>query len=343
MKQGRTFEVYQGDIKEQVANIADEAVQCIVTSPPYFGHRVYADDTPCGKEIGREKTVSEYVENVVSSINVLEPKLAQSGLLWLNLGDTYRENTLQGVPWRVALELAASGWMLRSDVIWNKPNAMPSSVKTRPTTAHEYLFMFSKSANYCYDADAIREPHITFSEHSKMRGGRRHLGVKNGTPEKGKNAGNSNLHNGRWDQAFHPLGRNKRTVWDIPLGKFRGAHFAVFPEKLVEICIRASTKPGDLVLDPFTGSGTTGVVAVRLGRRFCGIELYEKYRSMAERRIASGTVTHTRYVSRTGKTIVVDAETPLVEQLLILEDDANTTYKRPKKPVSVCREKTSGR
>jgi len=105
---------------------------------------------------------------------------------------------------------------------------MPASVKNRPTTSHEHVFLFAKSKDYFYNADAIREPHVTFTEASKMRGGRNHFGKRNGTPENGKNKGNPNLHNGRWDQAFHPLGRNKRTVWDIPLSKFRDAHFAVF-------------------------------------------------------------------------------------------------------------------
>ncbi len=141
-----------------------------------------------------------------------------------------------GLPWRVALALVADGWILRSDIIWQKPNAMPSSCEDAPARQRttEYIFMFSKENDYYYDADAIREPHVTFSENSKMKGGRHHFGKIDGTPEEGKNAGNPNLHHGRWDQAFHPLGRNKRTVWSIPLSKYREAHFAVFPEKLVE-------------------------------------------------------------------------------------------------------------
>jgi DNA modification methylase len=120
-----------------------------------------------------------------------------------------------------------------------------------------------------------------------MKGGRNHFGKRGGTPESGKNAGNMNLHTGRWDQAFHPLGRNKRTVWEIPLGKFRGAHFAVFPEKLVETCLLAASNKGSLVCDPFTGSGTTGIVAKRLGRYFYGIDLSEEYVTLAMERINS--------------------------------------------------------
>ena len=164
---------------------------------------------------------------------------------------------------------------------------MPSPVKNRPTTDHELIFFFTKSKTYHYDADAIREPHVTFSEQSKMRGGRGHFGKRNGTPEQGKNGGNSNLHDGRWDQAFHPKGRNKRTVWSISLSKFREAHFAVFPESLVETCLLAGCPAGGLVLDPFLGSGTTAVVAKRLERDYLGIDYVSEYCEMAEKRIAA--------------------------------------------------------
>ena len=189
------------------------------------------------------------------------------------------------MPWRAALALKDEGWLLRSDIIWHKPNAMPSSVKNRPTTDHEYIFLFAKSKQYYYDIDAIREPHVTFSEKSRMKGGRNHFGKTGGTPEKGKNAGNSNLHDGRWDQAFHPKGRNWRTVWEIPLSKFRDTHFAVFPERLVERCILAGCPEGGIVLDPFIGSGTVAVVAQRLGRRFVGFDSNLKYCEMTRDRV----------------------------------------------------------
>ncbi|BAZ91521.1 DNA-methyltransferase [Cylindrospermopsis curvispora] len=274
-----------GDIRDVASSIPDNYIQAIVTSPPYFGHRNYSGNEASVREIGREGNLLNYVKNVIDCFEALKPKLRNDGLLWLNIGDTYRNKELQGVPWRVAFALKDTGWILRSDIIWKKPNAMPSSVKNRPTTDHEYVFLFSKSADYYYDADSIREPHVTFSENSKMRGGRNHLGKRNGTPENGKNAGNQNLHDGRWDQAFHPMGRNKRTVWEIPLGKFRDAHFAVFPEALVETCVLASTKKGDVVFDPFTGSGTTGVVALRNDRKFIGCDLVKEYQEMAQKRI----------------------------------------------------------
>ncbi|MEY3867245.1 MAG: hypothetical protein RLZZ338_1136 [Cyanobacteriota bacterium] len=277
-------QVILGDARRIVHTLKDDFFQAIVTSPPYFGHRNYAEGES-QNEIGQESDMESYISNLVAIFRELRKKLKPDGLLWLNLGDTYRKKSLLGIPWRVALSLQDDGWILRSDIIWHKPNAMPSSTKNRPTTDHEYIFMFAKSEQYYYDADAIREPHVTFTDKSKMKGGRNHFGKINGTPEMGKNSGNSNLHDGRWDQAFHPKGRNKRTVWEIPLSKFRDVHFAVYPEKLVEICLLASTREQDFVLDPFTGSGTTGVVACKLFRRFIGIELVEKYQIMAQNRI----------------------------------------------------------
>lgn len=269
--------ILHGDAGMALKSVPDKHVQCIVTSPPYYCQRDYKAD----EQLGQEQSPEQYVAKLVHIFNECRRVLQDNGTLWLNLGDKYVDGRLLGMPWRVALALVADGWILRSDIIWQKPNAMPSSVKTRPTTDHEYIFMFSKGTDYYYDADAIREPHITFSENSKMKGGRNHFGKANGTPEEGKNAGNSNLHRGRWDQAFHPLGRNKRTVWSIPLSKYREAHFAVFPEKLVETCLLAGSSQGDLVMDPFSGSGTTLVVASRLNRQFLGIDCNLDYCNMA--------------------------------------------------------------
>ena len=283
--------VLLGSILEQVQKIPDESIQVIVTSPPYYKLRHYSkNESEEELEIGQEPSVETYISDIKNVFHKLKPKLKKNGLLWLNLGDTYINKSLQGIPWRVALALIQDGWILRSDIIWHKPNAMPSSVKNRPTTDHEYMFMFAKSNDYYYDADAIREPHVTFSDKSKMKGGRNHFGKKGGTPEQGKNSGNGNLHSGRWDQAFNPKGRNKRTVWSIPVSRFTGAHFAVFPEKLVETPILASSKPDDVVFDPFTGSGTTGVVSAKLGRIFWGTELVPEYQKMAQERIDDITI-----------------------------------------------------
>ena len=272
-----------GEALNSLKKLPDSLVQTVITSPPYYGQRDY-----CAKEqIGSEESPDEYINRLLEVFDEVKRVLKEDGTLWINLGDKYIDGNLAGLPWKLALTLKERGWILRSDIIWYKPNAMPSSVKNRPTTDHEYMFLFAKSSKYYYDADAIREPHVTFSENSKMRGGRNHLGKKGGTPEQGKNSGNSNLHNGRWDQAFHPKGRNKRTVWEVPLSKFREAHFAVFPEQLIEPCILAASSEGGIVLDPFFGAGTVGLVSMKKGRKFIGIELNEDYCKIAIKRIFS--------------------------------------------------------
>lgn len=273
--------ILHGDAEQILGTLPPESIKCIITSPPYYMQRDYNTS----EQIGNESSPEKYIERLQRVFTECYRVLAPDGTLWLNLGDKYQGNNLLGMPWRVALNLQEQGWLLRSDIIWHKPNAMPSSVKNRPTTDHEYIFLFAKNKEYYYDIDAIREPHVTFSQKSKMKGGRNHFGQKGGTPEQGKNSGDSNLHDGRWDQAFHPKGRNRRTVWEIPLSKYRDAHFAVFPEKLVDICIQAGTDSKDIVLDPFSGSGTVAVVAQRLGRQYVGIDSNEEYCEMARGRL----------------------------------------------------------
>jgi DNA modification methylase len=273
--------IIQGDATVILRQLPSSSINCIITSPPYYLQRDYDTNT----QIGNEDSPEEYIKNLQVVFSECHRVLRDDGTLWLNLGDKYHNGHLLGIPWRIALALKDGSWVLRSDIIWHKPNAMPSSVKNRPTTDHEYVFLFAKSCDYYYDIDAIREPHVTFTPESRMKGGRNHFGKKNGTPEEGKNAGNSNLHNGRWDQAFHPKGRNRRTVWEIPLSKFRDTHFAVFPEKLVELCVLAGSPPNGIVLDPFVGSGTTAVVAQRLGRKYVGIEINPEYCEMTRGRL----------------------------------------------------------
>ena len=273
--------IMQGDALIVLRELPSASIHCVITSPPYYMQRDYS----APHQIGNEESPAEYVDKLSAVFSECRRVLKDDGTLWLNLGDKYQDGTLLGMPWRVALALQADGWLLRSDIIWRKPNAMPSSVKNRPTTDHEYVFLLAKSQKYYYDIDAIREPHVTFSADSRMKGGRNHFGKRNGTPESGKNEGNPNLHNGRWDQAFHPKGRNRRTVWDIPLSKFRGVHFAVFPERLVELCVMAGCPENGIVLDPFIGSGTTAVVAQRLGRKYVGIDSNPEYCEMAQSRL----------------------------------------------------------
>ena len=282
------------EAESYLRTLPDAAIDCTVTSPPYYRQRDYGH----AGQIGQEATPELYVTRLAGLFRECLRVTKPTGTLWVVLGDKYEEGQQLGLPWRVALALKKCGWLLRSDIIWHKPNAMPSAVKTRPTTDHEYVFLFTKSPEYFYDADAIREPHVTFTEKSRMRGGRRHFGLRNGTPEQGKNRGNSNLHDGRWDQAFHPRGRNRRTVWSIPLSKFREAHFAVFPETLVETCILAGCPAGGLVHDPFLGSGTTAAVAARLGRPYLGIDCTPEYCDMARRRVAQLRVASAPKVGR---------------------------------------------
>lgn len=276
-------QIFVGHSLRILQNLPTNSIDCIVTSPPYFGQRDYG----VNEQIGNEKKPTEYIENLVNIFNECKRVLKDTGSLWLNLGDKYDKGNLLGMPWRVAIALQNAGWILRNDIIWHKPNAMPHSAKNRLTTDHEYIFFFTKkSKDYFYDQDAIREEHVTFSENSKMKGGRNHFGKNGGTPEKGKNSGNSNLHDGRWDQAFHPHGRNKRTVWNISLSKFRGAHFAVFPEKLIEPCILAGCPKNGIVLDPFFGAGTTGYVASKLSRKYVGLEINQEYAEIAKNRLS---------------------------------------------------------
>jgi DNA modification methylase len=274
-------QVLCGDAVELVRRLPAESVDTVVTSPPYFQQRDYGSKL----QIGQEISAAAYVERLTELFTELKRVVKPTGSAWIVIGDKYVKGELLGMPWRVCFGLKDAGWVLRSDCIWHKPNAMPSSVKSRPTTDHEYIFFFSNSKEYHYDADAIREPHVTFSENSKMKGGRGHFGKRGGTPEQGKNGGDNNLHDGRWDQAFHPKGRNKRTVWSIPLSKFRDAHFAVYPETLVANCIKATCPANGVVLDPFSGAGTTAVTSKKLNRNYVAIDCVEEYCQIARDRI----------------------------------------------------------
>lgn len=271
-----------GDAVEVARQLPDACVDTIVTSPPYWQQRDYGTD----EQIGQEVSPAAYVERLCELFEELQRVVKPTGSMWMVIGDKYLKGELMGMPWRVALGLKDTGWRMRSDCIWHKPNAMPSSTRTRPTTDHEYIFLFSKGKKYFYDADAIREPHVTFSDKSKMKGGRKHFGKRGGTPENGKNSGDNNLHDGRWDQAFHPKGRNKRTVWSISLSKCREAHFAVYPESLVETCIKATCPEGGVVLDPFSGAGTTACTAKKLGFDFLAIDCNKDYHKIAKKRLS---------------------------------------------------------
>lgn len=305
-----------GDVIPTLRTLPSSSVQCVVTSPPYYGLRNYGVDG----QIGLEETPETYVEKLVSVFREVHKVLCDDGTVWINLGDSYvgykganygvrpetsnlqknskiltahnlgtphmnngmKNKDLIGVPWMVAFALRTDGWYLRQDIIWHKPNPMPESVKDRCTKAHEYVFLLSKSPKYYFDSKSIKEPVSDATiKRSKYRWQRTQNG--GGSPESMNGYDYSNQDFG--EMSVDLAGRNKRSVWSIPTKSYKGAHFATFPEKLVEPCILAGSKENDTVLDPFCGSGTTGVVALRYGRKFIGIDLNPEYIKLAEQRI----------------------------------------------------------
>jgi DNA modification methylase len=280
--------ILQGDVVEQLKTLSVPSIQCVVTSPPYWGLRNYG----VPGQIGSEKTPDEYVHTLVSVFREVRRVMHSDGTLWLNLGDSFKMKNLVGIPWRVAFALQADGWYLRADIIWHKPRCMPSSVQDRPTRNHEYLFLLTKSSKYYYDADAIREPLSNYyAKVFAVNGGQRvarPTGVDNFNKQRRFETGLRDATTREARAGFvNPKGRNKRSVWTISPQTYRGAHFAVFPEQLVEPCVLAGSQRHQTVLDPFCGSGTTGVVATRLHRDFIGIELNPTYVRLAEERIAA--------------------------------------------------------
>jgi len=254
-------------------------MQACITSPPYWRQRDYGDK----RQLGQEKTVEEYLENLLLLFSEVRRVLADDGLLWINLGDGYdKGKRLMGIPWQLALALNADGWILRTDIVWEKPNAKPESVRDRPTRSHEYLFMFSKQRRYYYDQDAIREPQKEESIARALRGN--WVGKTEGWEE----AHSGNAPGGLRQQSRRDTtrGRNKRSVWPIATQGMREKHWATYPVDLIEPCVLASTRPGDLILDPFCGSGQTGLGALRHGRRFYGIDLIPDSVRLAKKRLA---------------------------------------------------------
>ena len=299
--------------------IPDESVDCVVTSPPYYGLRDYGIDG----QIGLEESPEEYVNTMVKVFREVWRVLKPTGSVWLNLGDSYynyrpgngakypkqsvsntrqdlptnsskrankleglKEKDLVGIPWKVAFALQADGWYLRSDIIWSKPNPMPESVHDRPTKAHEYIFLLTKSPKYYYDADAIRE--ITGKEASwDNYGGKGMIDHPTGPGRKQIDLTMGTSQKKAMPYISHPNGRNKRSVWTINTQPYSEAHFATFPEKLIEPCILAGCPEDGVVLDPFVGSGTTAAVAQKYGRKSVGVDLNKEYLDIAVRRITS--------------------------------------------------------
>ena len=303
-----------GDCRETMRQWAADGVkvQTCVTSPPYFGLRDYGHEG----QIGLEQTPEQYIAAMVEVFRCVRDVLADDGTLWLNIGDSYvnrpssavnrngmtgslnngksefdcrtgtrgsqqrkvipegmKPKDLMGIPWMLAFALRADGWYLRQDIIWHKPNPMPESVRDRCTKAHEYIFLLSKSEKYFFDSEAMREPGVIPAGTKGAKGSaerQSQVGVNARPPE-------YKIYDGM---------RNKRSVWTVTTRPYKGAHFATFPTALIEPCVLAGSRPGDIVLDPFMGSGTTAQVAIQHGRQYLGCELNQEYESLQQERIA---------------------------------------------------------
>ncbi len=296
-----------GDALDLAKQLDDESVQCCVTSPPYYSMRDYG----VAGQIGTEETPEEYIERLVLIFEEIRRALRGDGTLWVNIGDTYshrpskgsgrhsktitrhkwkpkypkrnsgngtKSKDLMGMPWELALALRSSGWYLRADIIWHKRNCLPESVRDRPSKTHEYIFLLSRSERYYYDAEAIKEPAKDWGERDRTNWRARTCARSIGQPpQKGATSAN-----------FAESGRNARSVWKFSTVPYGDAHFAVFPPELPRRCIKAGSRPGDLILDPFCGSGTTLEVARRLGRRWIGFELNPEYETLINHRMAQG-------------------------------------------------------
>ena len=319
MSESKAWKIIEGNCIEGMKSMPEGCVHTCVTSPPYFGLRNYNGGTD---EIGCESSPEEFVEKMVEVFREVRRVLRDDGTVWLNLGDSYASNgcyinswlekehnkdkkhlhtknhdryedrkafrggrygikakDLMGVPWRVALALQEDGWYLRQDIIWSKPNPMPESVEDRCTKSHEYIFLLTKKPKYYYDNEAIKEP---MSESSVSRLQQNTQSQIGSTIANGGAKTNGNM---KAVGDFTSGLKNKRSVWSVTVKPFRGAHFATFPKELILPCVLAGSPKGGVVFDPFTGSGTTAVVALENGRSFIGCELNPDYIKIAENRI----------------------------------------------------------
>lgn len=310
----KTDVIINRDCLMALRELPADSVHCCVTSPPYYALRDYGMDA----QIGREDTPEEYIGRLVAVFRELKRVLRPDGTFWLNIADTYcgtgskgacadpknpkgrngqgvsiartaagcKQKDLIGIPWLLAFALRADGWYLRSDIIWCKANPMPESCKDRPSRCYEHVFLLTKSKQYFYDAAAIAEP-IAPTSAARYRGGRSaNSKYSSKVPGQGKVQNiNKARSGGYYDDALIPTTRNKRDVWHINTVPYKGGHFATFPPKLAETCILAGCPKGGIVIDPFFGSGTTGLAAQALGRRYIGIELNADYCALARARI----------------------------------------------------------
>ena len=291
----------QGNVFEKVKELDDNSIDCVVTSPPYWGLRDYG----VHGQLGLESTYQEHIKNIVKLFRAIKPKLKDSATIWLNYGDSYSSGkrtsttnqTLRGnknygvtrtpiqegikekdlimIPNRIAIALQDDGWWIRSEIIWHKPNPMPESVRDRPTSCHEKIWLITKSKKYYYDAETIKE-----QASGRIAGNKK--------PQKGTDQKFSETKQGLLKAQQKPYYfKNKRNVWTITTKPFKDAHFATFPKDLIEPCIKAGCPENGTVLDPFGGSGTTGIVAVENNRKAILIELNKEYIDISKKRIVN--------------------------------------------------------
>ena len=294
-----------GDCRETLKEFDGKARMC-VTSPPYYGLRNYGDEE---NQIGQEQTPEEFIEQLVNVFKEVRNVLTDDGTCWVNLGDSYynyrpgkgqglakqtvsntkqdlpdvcprrgnrleglKEKDLIGIPWMFAFAMRADGWYLRQDIIWHKPNPMPESVKDRCTKSHEYIFLLSKNRKYYYNNEAIKEPV------------KQDWGTRDRSKGKYHNSGTGLVPHSGLSKSYDR--KNKRDVWSVTNKPYKGAHFAVYPPDLIEPCIKAGSEEGDIVLDPFMGSGTTAIVSKSLNRHYIGCELHEDYGKLIQKRLS---------------------------------------------------------
>ncbi len=302
-----------GDALETLKNFPDESINCSITSPPYYGLRDYHKK----EQIGREKTVEEYLDRLINVFREVRRVLKKDGTCFIVIGDSYagtsskkeqrdpkypkgrngqnpsitqkvlgyKSKDLMGIPWRLAFALREDGWYLRSDIIWHKENAMPEACKDRPTRSYEHIFLLSKSPRYYYDYDSLAEPMKEVSKKRYVRGRskeNKYLNENSGAKIQKINEARGY---GQYKGDNIPQFRNKRDIWTINTTSFRGNHYAAFPPKLAEICMIAGCPKGGIILDPFIGSGTVGLVSLLHNRKYIGIELNEEYVDLTRKRI----------------------------------------------------------
>lgn len=268
------YDILEGDALEQLAGIESDVIQTCVTSPPYWKQKDYKH----ARQLGQEQTPEEFVDKLRQVFREVKRVLKPDGTLWLNLDDSYKNKQLLGIPWRLALAMQEDGWILRSEIIWDKRGTCPEPVRDRPTRNHEPVYLFTKSKKYFFDMDAVREPHdnpwaIDCIQKAKETGAVRPENYNAFDREQRIAKGQKGITRAQYGAMMNPLGKPPRTVWQIVTQKRKEAHFATFPDELARRCILAGAPEGGLVLDPFCGRATTGVVALQLRRYFLGIEL----------------------------------------------------------------------